>query len=339
MTKKLNPARLLLLVIVPAVLMTMIVSLSLILSYSSLLDEQYRDYGRATAAQLSDQFAAYIVSDDILSINVLASRLAETDYIAFLAIYDADNTLMTQSGSESGREMSFTHEITFQDSLVGFVRVTPAVQGSVSPLIYLSWLIALVLIAAFAYWAQPILGKIRTPVQEDPSGYPEDGEAVQAPDATNQEECILVVRIRPARYLENHFDRFFKAAGLYDGIVEQTTTEELVIHFEDSDALYKATCTGRLMQALAVRLGGKISFGGTLNLLEDDPEKIRKSASYLASIAGGELLLSGNADSLRDRVELQTFHHSLVDSPDVRRVAALSDLASLDAQVEALSAG
>ena len=145
-----------------------------------------------------------------------------------------------------------------------------------------------------------------------------------------------MIRIKPARHLETHFDKFYQAAMLYGGIVEQTTTEELVIHFESYDAMYKATCTGLLIQQIANRVNSNISFGGTLDLLGDEPDKIRKSASYLASIAEGDLIVAANDPGITDRVELQRFHHALVDSDNLSRIAGLINQELLEEQASQL---
>lgn len=334
MSDHIQPGRLTLTAAVPALLLSLLIAASLFIAYDTNISEQQQLYGQATVEQLSEQFATHLVDEDILSINVLAKRSAKTGQLAFIAIYDAGNNLLAQSGRESAGVRSFTREITFQDSLVGSIRIVLTEVPGISPLLVVLWLLAAGLLLGLVY----IFGPGLLSPAAAPQVQAADAEPVLLVTDGPVEECILVVRIRPARHLAKHFNRFFEAARLYQGIVEQTTPEELVIHFEGPDASYMAACTGLLIRQLAGRIGGNISFGGTLNLIGDEPEKIRKAASYLASIAEGELLLAGTIESLGNRADLQSFHHSLVDSRDVKRVASVISQRMLDDQAMELSA-
>jgi hypothetical protein len=340
MTEHFHAGRLTLTITLPALLLSLVTGVALYLDFENTIEEQQRLYGEATASQLSEQFAAHLVEEDVLSINVLAKRFADTEQLAFIAVYDSGNNLQAQSGKESRGTRSFTREITFQDSLVGFIHIVLNDAPGMSPILVAIWLLLLIIICTAAFFlAAPLRSWFLVTTSD--AGTEQESAPVEPvlliPEGP-VEECILVVRIRPARYMENHFDKFFEAAGLYQGIVEQTTTEELVIHFEGPDASFRATCAGLLIQKLAGHIGGSITFGGTLNLVGDDPEKVRKAASYLASISEGELLLAGEASSISERAELQAFHHSLVDSKDVRRVTSVVSQAMLENQAEELFA-
>ncbi len=98
-----------------------------------------------------------------------------------------------------------------------------------------------------------------------------------------------------------------------------------------------ATCSGLLIQKIAAKVDGKIAFGGTLDLLNEEPEKIRKAASYLASIAEGNLIAAPGYSPLSDRVELQSFHHALVDSKGLLRIAGLINPDLLNNQASQLA--
>ena len=87
--------------------------------------------------------------------------------------------------------------------------------------------------------------------------------------------------------------------------------------------MHAAASTGYLIRELTERKSGNMQFGGTLDLVEDDTK--RKAASYLASISEGDLLIAGGEWLLDGQATLQTFHHSLVDSEDLRRVASLDN--------------
>ena len=284
--------------------------------------EQSR-FGQSSARQLAAQVASYVVEDNLLSLNVIVAQLTRNEPLQFVAIYDESNQLIVQSGREERTNASYTAEVTFQDSLVGRVRMTVSHAKTSKKL--LGWIL-LMLAAGYCFVLWRFETSITLWVNQETQPQAATTEILETPQQIDHgptEECILVVRIRPARHLEQHFDKFFKAANLYGGIVEQTTPEELVIHFDSSDAMYMATCSGLLIQKIAAKVNGKIAFGGTLDLINEEPEKIRKAASYLASIAEGNLIAAHGYLPLSDRVELQPFHHALVDSEGLLRIAGL----------------
>lgn len=298
--------------------------------------EQSR-FGQSSARQLAAQVASYVVEDNLLSLNVIVAQLTRNEPLQFVAIYDESNQLIVQSGKEERTNTSYTAEVTFQDSLVGRVRMTVSHAETDKQL--LGWIL-LMLAAGYSFLVWRFATSITSWVNHETQSEPVATQVLETPPQTDHsptEECILVVRIRPARHMEQHFDKFFKAANLYGGIVEQTTPEELVIHFDSSDAMYMATCSGLLIQKIAAKVNGKIAFGGTLDLLNEEPEKIRKAASYLASIAEGNLIAAHGYSPLSDRVELQSFHHALVDSKGLLRIAGLINPELLNDQASQLA--
>jgi hypothetical protein len=306
---------------------------------SEVVESEQSRFGQSSARQVAAQVAGYVVEGNLLSLNVIVAQLTRDEPLQFVAIYDESNQLIAQSGKEERTNTSYTAEVTFQDSLVGRVRVT--VSHAETGMQLLGWVL-LVLAAGYSLLVWRFTTVITNWVNHDiGSNDPVASQRIDSSPLADDgptEECILVVRIRPARHLKQHFDKFFKAANLYGGIVEQTTPEELVIHFDSPDAMYMSTCSGLLIQKIADKVNGKIAFGGTLDLLTEEPEKIRKAASYLASIAEGNLIAAGGYSLLSDRVELQSFHHALVDSKGLLRIAGLNDSDLLNNQAKQLAA-
>ena len=148
---------------------------------------------------------------------------------------------------------------------------------------------------------------------------------------------MLVVRIRPGHHLARHFDRFFSAAEKFNGIVEQTSPEELVIHFDRGNPMYEAASTGLLIRQLTEILQGNMTFGGTIDIAQEDSHEQRKAASYLASIAQGSLLVAGGESLLAGRVTLQTFHHPMVDYEDLQRIVEIDHQQKLKQDAEAIA--
>ena len=304
-------------------------------------------YGKSTARLIAQQVARHVVEQDVLSLNVIATKLTENEPVLSISIYNDSDQLLIQSRKvqnqthqnvqRSSTQDSFTAEITFQDSVVGFVRISAASieQHLALPLTALIILFVLwvgLALSTVGSTLNFILGiktaKVRHKDEAD------DTEATVT-DSDYVEVALLIVRIKPARVLTRYFNRFFRAAKLYGGIVEQTTPEELVIHFEGPDAIFLSVCAGLLLQKIAFQTQGKINYGAVLTSA-DDSDKNRKSASYLASISEGDLLFSEKDILLDERIIVSSFHHSLVNSNDLLRVSGLQNQQLLDAQVRQL---
>lgn len=331
-----------LLALIP-LLTALVVGLSVDSMARDTITREQAEFGRAMATQVADHMAEYVVDGDVLSLNVIASRLTREASLASVAVYDGDNALIAQGGKASRGDETYAADITFQDSLAGSVRVTVLHSDYSVTLLVSGFIIAYLAYLICLIWFFPVVESWLFRIRQAPSDpelpKPEDyTEATPEIDEGPKQECILVIRIRPARHLKAHFEKFYQAANLYGGIVEQTTTEELVIHFESHDALYMAACAGLLIQQIATRVHNNISFGGTLDRLGDEPDKIRKSASYLASIAEGDLIVAASDSGMNDRVDMQSFRHALVDSDKLSRIAGLKDQMLLDSQADQLAA-
>lgn len=347
--------RRLVLILASLPLVTAIVVYSSLFSYQQIgITAAAEQYGKSTARLIAQQVARHVVEQDVLSLNVITTKLTENEPVLSVSIYnDSDQLLVqsrkvqsrkvqkktSQSGQGSSSQDSFTAEITFQDSVVGFVRISAAsIEKNLAlPLTALAILYCLWVGLALST-AGPalnfILGIKNPRVKRKDEG--DDAEATAA-DSDYVEVALLIVRIKPARTLTRYFNRFFRAAKLYGGIVEQTTPEELVIHFEGPDAIFLSVCAGLLLQKIAYQTQGKVGYGAVLTSAGDS-DKNRKSASYLASISEGDLLFSEKDILLDERIIVSSFHHSLVNSNDLLRVSGLQNQQLLDAQVNQLLA-
>jgi len=334
-------SRLLQLLAGPPLIIGLLVFFILSADFSARSSKQQQHFGEAIVTQLSDFLVQYIVTNDILSLNVITTKLSGNSLISSVAVYDDKDNLIAQSGRTTGSTRFFTKEITFQDSVIGYVRVAiPDAPMTNEDLLIVP--VALFLAFVSVIWLRPELivrwlyprpakttnSNIRKEPQSVSTIIPTDGACPK---------CFLLVRIRPAQHLARHFDKFFAAAEQFDGIVEQTTPEELVIHFNGQDTMFAAASTGVLIRQLSELLQGNINFGGTLDLVGEDSDKRRKAASYLASIAEDDLLIAGGEWLLEDRVTLETFHHSLIDSKDLRRIAEIDNQDNLQKAAETLS--
>ena len=137
--------RLLLLLVTPPLLAASLVYLATTYEFTRLFDRQQRFHGDAIADQTAELVTQYVVDGDMLSLNVMIRRLTDNEQLEFAAIYDDNDQLILQAGREHKGQMSFTKELTFQDSTVGRIRVT------VQPVADSFWRLPLTAFAIFAY--------------------------------------------------------------------------------------------------------------------------------------------------------------------------------------------
>ncbi len=330
--------RLLFLVLAPAIIICLTTLPIVYFYFEDLLTRQTTTYGEATAAQIADHLTEYVVDNDLVSLNVLVSRLQESGHISSLAVYDARGNLLSQAGKEENGT-SFTQELSFQDAMVGRVTLTvadipePSSLFAVLPLVAVLFLALITVFlwsfADFVYLWIPVSSRIEKPEEED---------VVAVEPASDV--CILVIKVRPRQYLELYLERFVQAAKLYQGESESLTADELVFVFRTGDAVFLSICAGLLIKQLTELIKPNITFGGAIDLIGDVQEKTKKHVAYLASIAEGQLLVSDDLTKghrITDRVKLQEFHHSLINADSVHEVSRLVNQELLASQAEQLT--
>ena len=303
-----------------------------------LIQKSQSVYGQSTARLIAQKVSPQVVNKDILSLNVIATRLAESEPILSVSVFDDADQLLVQGGKSNNRAKVFTAEVTFQDSVVGFVRVS---VNEIEQNLQTPMLIFCLVFLAYTATVVSFSTRINQWLLTEKKPKPDDAtELVASTDAQSDndyvETSLLVVRIKPAHALTRYFNRLLKAATLYGGIIEQTTPEELIVHFEGPDAIFLSVCAGMLLQSIAAKTPGRMAFGGVLTRADDETERSRKSASYLASISQGDLLFSQRDLTLDERVLATPFHHGLVDSDQLLRVTGLKNQQLLNAQTDQL---
>ncbi len=307
----------------PPIVIGLIVFFILSIDFQKRSTQQQQYFGEAAAAQLSNFVVQYVITDDILSLNVITAEINENIQVSSVAIYNENDDLIAQSGREADNATFFTKEIIFQDSVIGYVRVSTH-DASIANHALLVLPVTIVLGLVSVAWLRPEW--IVNWLYNRPVSQTENIPDVRIRETIRKDpESFLVVRIRPAQHLARHFAQFFQAAKQFNGIVEQTTPEELVIHFEGEDSMFAAASTGVLFQQMSKMLNGNMTFGGTLDLAEEDSNKRLKAASYLASIAKDDLIIARGEELLGNRATLKTFHHSLVDSKNLRLISEIKN--------------
>ena len=336
--QRIKKLRLLTLLILPPFIASSFVLLANVLQQESIFEREQSLFGKSSAKQIARQIGNEIIENNLLSLHVMLTRLSRDEPIGLVAVYDENDKLIAQSGEERKTDLSYESEVTFQDSLIGRVKVTLThSKPNTTLLVWILFFIA----ASYSVFVWKFLDSITLWLEIGNTTSIINDEEIKPLGGTETEtsrDCILVVRVRPAKQLEKHFEKFFNAANLHGGIVEQTTPEELVIHFETPAAMYMAAYSGLLIQKVASKLKDKVTFGAFLDLVSHEPEKMRKAASYLASLSDGHLIAQADFLRLSDRVGFQSFHHPLIDSEGLLKVDGLTNPDLLNHQANQLAA-
>ena len=116
----------------------------------SLLNSQTETFGNAIAKQSAYAASELVLADDLLSLNVIATKLAEDSNVESASFFDANNKLLAQSGNAAANDPAnntlllrpsaedtkptafnsysrgdtYVAPVTFQDVLAGYAQIT-----------------------------------------------------------------------------------------------------------------------------------------------------------------------------------------------------------------------
>lgn len=312
------------------------------------LSEQRDHFTRAIVHQLTASTADYLVTEDLLGLNVVLGSLVSQGDITFASVYNTDNKLLAQAGkrSVSNRDIT-TRDITFQNETAGYLQVvvnqTP-LDSKLNNLVITLVLIHLLLLGAFGLfvWVYPDLIFLGLFSSRNPPA--EDIAISETPEATDQDETdpglvvsheaesiLLVMKIRPQRWLAANEERISNALSLYRCEVEVSEGQDIIATFLSTDrkaAVYDAICAGLLLIQVFNKLNTTINIKIGIHI-EPDMEQLqasRKRTAYLASIAERQLLISEDTYALCQddtRLVVSKFHNSLMPTGTVYLVESL----------------
>ncbi|MDN5517973.1 MAG: histidine kinase, partial [Pseudomonas sp.] len=100
------------------------------MQFKQAMQQQADALGQALITQTAASATELLVSNDILSLNVLLNNLAKNPLVAHAAIYSVDNRILAESGSRPTRsvlgetEGLYTTPITFQEVMAGQLRIS-----------------------------------------------------------------------------------------------------------------------------------------------------------------------------------------------------------------------
>lgn len=309
---------------------------------SEQVESRARHFGNALANQLALTVTDPLLQDDVLSLNVILRDLVQRGDVAIASVYSADNHLVAQAGRHNETLFVESEDVTFQNTTAGYVQVGLASKDITAPIIgalglsIALWSLIVVGVGVVVWWNADLVylwltasARRATPAASSDS----DSEPAPPEPPLAAERTLLVIKIRPARQLDTHLDRIMQAIRLYGGAAEVTDGDDIVVTFERTDQLAKATCAAQLVATLMARARGNITVKSGMHACANDGdavdiEQARKHATYLASIADGEVLASRRIfanSSENEHVNFEPFHSSLTPDGEVYVLAALSE--------------
>ena len=282
-------------------------------------------YSNLAAAQIYKRIEKHVIAEDIVSLNLLVTQLIEEKGITFIEV-TLGSERMIEVGKKTGTDSIFSYEVIFngnQEGLVtirlkGFERLSESLAGQIFLILSVYAIVMWFFSSSMVSWLNS-KSTNSSDKQKKPGFIQEEKTA-----------CILVIRIKPAHYMERYFQSFYQAAQTYQGRVEQTMKEEIIISFTGNRSTYDAARTGLLIKSVISKLDKSISFGGAISAVDEEDLEGRKSTSYLALIAADRLLLDNSAQPDIENLVLQPFRHALFDSESIYSILNVEDDLSLE---------
>lgn len=347
-----SKAKLILLILFPAVVSLML-SIFLITSFVyGELREQREHFTQAIVSQLTASTADYLVTEDLLGLNVVLGNLVSEGDLIFASVYKTDNKLVAQAGKTGVRQEDIvTRDISFQNETAGYLRVVvnqSNLDETFRQLIAVFILVHMLILgaaAAFVWGFADLIflglfsiGRPQTDETLSSSSAEDSGatqtasnDAAQPAREAYDTHLIMVMKIRPHRWLATHEDRIASALSLYRCQVEVSDGQDIIAKFSAADAedcFYDAICAGLLLIQVFERLNTTINIKIGINLVtaSEHIDACRKQTVYIASIAERQLLISSDAYKIcrgDPRLLITDFHNSLTPTGSVYQVESL----------------
>lgn len=110
------------------------------MQFKHAMEQQANALGQSLITQTSASATDLLVSNDILSLNVLLSNLVKNPLVAHAAIYSVDNRVLAESGARPKRNLLGDEEglystpISFQEVIAGHLRISLDMQQFQQPM-------------------------------------------------------------------------------------------------------------------------------------------------------------------------------------------------------------
>ncbi|MBO3275332.1 AhpA/YtjB family protein [Pseudomonas schmalbachii] len=110
------------------------------MQFKHAMQQQADELGKSLVTQTASSATELLVSNDILSLNVLLSNLTKNRLVAHAAIYSVDNRILAESGSRPKQSLLgeteglYSTPITFQEVIAGHLRISLDMQQFEQPM-------------------------------------------------------------------------------------------------------------------------------------------------------------------------------------------------------------
>jgi uncharacterized membrane protein affecting hemolysin expression len=110
------------------------------MQFKHAMQQQAEALGTSLITQTATSATELLVSNDILSLNVLLNNLVKNPLVAHAAIYSVDNRILAEAGSRPGKSMLgeteglYSTPITFQEVIAGQLRISLDMQQFQQPM-------------------------------------------------------------------------------------------------------------------------------------------------------------------------------------------------------------
>ncbi len=349
-------SKVILLICLP-LLISSFVSIWLILH---LVDESERKQslviGEAIATQLASSVSEYLISEDRLSLTVLLNDLVQQGVFNKATIFGADNSLVATAGDSTGSASTvYTAEIPYQDSVAGYVRISLAEDSlftNSSTILFWTIILNLVLLVSTGFYANyiaqfllaPRPDSSRTTDNESTGLIPKRDLGFSLPiikastrfdrKAPNQDAdfdnfSILVLKIRPPRVFDNLSNSIKQVASLHKGRIKSFDDEITLLFTQPDQHCFHAICAALVIQSLTRESGfAEYKAGIDCGTEKDEVKQARKKASYYASVAQNELLVSKAVylhEHIQGKARISEFHSSMAPDSQLYRIDGLKE--------------
>lgn len=176
------------------------------MQFKQAMQQQAEALGSSLITQTAASATELLVSNDILSLNVLLNNLVKNPLVAHAAIYSVDNRILAEAGTRPSKSMLgeteglYSTPITFQEVMAGQLRISLDMQQFQQPMtisLQSMGILSLILLALTLSLSLRLGRQISTPLMQmrvwlrDPDDY--------APGANRQDEIGDLARQLQAR--------------------------------------------------------------------------------------------------------------------------------------------
>ena len=318
--------------------------------------KQSRVIGEAIATQLASSVSEYLISEDRLSLTVLLNDLVQQGVFNKATVFGADNSLVATAGDSAGSTSTvYTAEVPYQDSVAGYVRISLAQDAlftNSSTILFWIIFLNLVLLVASGFYANHIAQFLVTPRADDSTAVESESSGpipkkdtgfslpiikastrfdrkVPEQDADFDNFSILVLKIRPPRVFDDLSNSIKQVASLHKGRIKSFDDEITLLFTQPDQHCFHAICAALVIQALTRESGfAEYKAGIDCGSEKEEVKQARKKASYYASVAHNELLVSkavSRHEHIHDKTRISEFHSSMAPDSQLYRIDGLKD--------------